>query len=166
MFFPELSLGRSWLESILVTMTKTWSLSTWNYSLRIDAMWSKQCNNHIFIISIFPGRTPDDKDSFYQGMVGEPGQESLVFASQRMLKVPRAKTDVIASDPTYKITPALLGALQVMILAFFAYGKVSTKQVYINFLSYRNIVLSTLNLFLHCNNGNPSFRRPSPWPSL
>ncbi|KAJ1523113.1 hypothetical protein ONE63_001006 [Megalurothrips usitatus] len=56
-------------------------------------------------------------------MVGEPGEESLIFASDRMLSVPKRQKDVIGSDSTFKITPRLLGALQVLILSFYALGK-------------------------------------------
>ncbi len=69
------------------------------------------------------GRTIDDKQTFYRGLVGQPGEESLVFCSDRQLKMV-LESDVVASDPTYRITPRLLGGLQVMILAVFAFGHV------------------------------------------
>ncbi|XP_052129182.1 uncharacterized protein LOC113215247 isoform X2 [Frankliniella occidentalis] len=54
-------------------------------------------------------------------MVGQEGEESLVFASPSALKMVH-KNDTVASDQTYKITPKLLGRYQVMIFALLAFG--------------------------------------------
>ncbi|KAK3929836.1 Zinc finger protein 621 [Frankliniella fusca] len=70
------------------------------------------------------GLSLDDGAQLYQGKVGPDGEESLVFASPRALKMV-LESDVVASDATFKITPRLLGALQVMIFAVFAFGHVS-----------------------------------------
>ncbi|KAK3931332.1 Aspartate--tRNA(Asp) ligase [Frankliniella fusca] len=67
------------------------------------------------------GRTDDDKDMLYQGMVGLPGEQSLIFCSKRLLTMIRSGS-VVASDATFKITPRLIGALQVLILATFQFG--------------------------------------------
>ncbi|KAK3933074.1 hypothetical protein KUF71_017335 [Frankliniella fusca] len=68
-----------------------------------------------------PGRTLDDGAQLYQGKVGPDGEESLVFASPRALKM-MLESDVVASDATFEITPRLPGALQVMIFAVFTFG--------------------------------------------
>ncbi|KAK3928199.1 Disease resistance protein RPP2A [Frankliniella fusca] len=49
------------------------------------------------------------------------GAESLIFTSKRALEIVHS-TDPIASDPTFRLTPRLVGALQVMLVAIFAFG--------------------------------------------
>lgn len=56
-------------------------------------------------------------------MVGPEGEESLMFASKRMIECVH-EGDTVASDPTFRVTPKLIGGLQVMILAMFAFGSV------------------------------------------
>ncbi len=91
------------------------------------------------IFAYLSGRTKDDKQLLYQGLVGEPGQQSLVFCSDRQLKLVLS-SDVVASDATYKITPRLHGSLQVMIVAVFAYGHVRTKVSHHISLQRRNVL--------------------------
>lgn len=58
-------------------------------------------------------------------MVGGANEESLVFASKRCLDIVKRDT-IVASDPTFKVTPRLMGAMQVLILSVLAFGIVST----------------------------------------
>ncbi len=74
----------------------------------------------------------DDKDQFYQGIVGDFNEEAMVFASMRLLRR-QQREHVVASDPTYKITTKLLGALQVLIVAVLNLGRVSIIFIFITF---------------------------------
>lgn len=58
--------------------------------------------------------------------MGNDGEEALVFASKRML-AHVTKEDVIGADATFRICPRLAGATQVLIIAHFAFGKVSNR---------------------------------------
>ncbi|XP_052131160.1 uncharacterized protein LOC127751523 [Frankliniella occidentalis] len=49
----------------------------------------------------------------------------MIFTSPRMINCVH-EHDTVASDPTFRVTPRLLGSLQVMILAFFAFGSTYT----------------------------------------
>lgn len=60
----------------------------------------------------------------YDGIVGKPGEESIVFTSKRTLQLIR-RDDYILSDATYYITPETLGAEQTFIVAVIKYGSVS-----------------------------------------
>ncbi|KAK3917877.1 Transcription elongation factor spt5, partial [Frankliniella fusca] len=67
------------------------------------------------------GRTLDGEEQFYQGLVGPDGAESLIFTAKRALEMVHS-ADPIASYPTFRLTPRLVGALQVMLVAIFAFG--------------------------------------------
>ncbi|KAE8744069.1 hypothetical protein FOCC_FOCC009277 [Frankliniella occidentalis] len=69
------------------------------------------------------GRNRDDTQDFYQGLVGERGQESLLFVNLELMHLVGIKS-VLASDATFYCCPRLLGAKQVLIFAFHAYGQV------------------------------------------
>ncbi len=85
------------------------------------------------------GKTFDEKEQFYQGIVGEVNEEAMVFASKRLLRK-QQREHVVASDPTYKITPRLLGALQVLIVAVMTLGRVSITFLFLQNSIYFNHV--------------------------
>ncbi|KAE8743260.1 hypothetical protein FOCC_FOCC011140 [Frankliniella occidentalis] len=66
------------------------------------------------------GRTIDGEEMLYQVMVGEDREESLISCTKRQLQMVH-QTDVIASDPTFRVTRRLVGALYLMIIAILAY---------------------------------------------
>ena len=70
------------------------------------------------------GRTLDDEEEFFHGIVGPEGHQSLVFTSKRLLNIVKTH-DIIGSDATFRITPRLLGAEQVFIVSLLAFNKVS-----------------------------------------
>ncbi|XP_052128123.1 uncharacterized protein LOC127750459 [Frankliniella occidentalis] len=67
-------------------------------------------------------RTVDDQDEFFQGQVGAPGEESLVFASRRLLAMIQ-RDDVVQGDDTYKIRPYLNKSRHVFIVSLYSYGQ-------------------------------------------
>ena len=73
----------------------------------------------------YSGRTADDEGNLFQGKVGEPGHESILFTSERFIPF-ISKAEVLVSDATFLMCPLMVGAMQVFIVAFFAFGKVST----------------------------------------
>ncbi|KAE8741288.1 hypothetical protein FOCC_FOCC013176 [Frankliniella occidentalis] len=66
----------------------------------------------------FMARTEDDNTEFYQGIVGQPEEESLVFASKRMLAILQ-NDDVIQGDDTYKIRPYINKSKHVFIVSVY-----------------------------------------------
>ncbi|KAE8739280.1 hypothetical protein FOCC_FOCC015218, partial [Frankliniella occidentalis] len=68
-------------------------------------------------------RNSDDTSDFFQGMVGKPGEESLLFVDTEFMKFVRSSS-VLLSDATFYCCPRMLGAKQVLIVAFHGYGQV------------------------------------------
>ncbi len=58
--------------------------------------------------------------------MGEGQGHALIFTTKRALSMVH-RSDIVASDPTYRLCPRLVGALQVLILAVFAFGNVSDR---------------------------------------
>lgn len=73
----------------------------------------------------FTGRTLKDEESFFQKLVGLPGQKSLLFYSKRFLENVQPD-DVLMADDTYKIRPRINGCKHVFVISLVAFNSVST----------------------------------------
>jgi len=87
----------------------------------------------------FTVRTQDDEDTFYNGVTGIQGEESVVFASRRMLQAIQPD-DVVAGDDTYKLRPYVHCSAHVFIVSLYAYGEVCFRSTYRFSVSNQNIL--------------------------
>lgn len=69
------------------------------------------------------GRTIDDLQNYFQGVVGSPGRESVIFCSKRGLEM-LSRQDTLAGDGTFYMAPDIDGVKQIWILSAFKHGKV------------------------------------------